>query len=336
MKEVKITKRAHDEIRRLFSSRVQINSLRTDPELTEIVDNFAFDKTLQQSEGFVLEKTRVMCILAATIGCNAINEFKLFVDACLNLGVKPREIREIVYMAYPYVGAALLVDYTLLMNDIFENNGIRLPLDPQSTVDSDEEAYERGLELLDETFGPGTGKMMIESAPKGQEHIGKFILLGNFLQLTVSIELFDSVVELLQSFGAVLSEGNAELLVAEGHSFYNREVSIIGAFLEGCDCHYVVDDRDVGCARLNLEKRGRLSVYGCVFSFAEKAFLLRDGLAGGTALGNYLCAVGACLVLFNIALLANHNLLVVEIRNRDVHILFSFVGDRHTVPNAVD
>ena len=46
MKEVKITKRAHDEIRRLFSSRVQINSLRTDPELTEIVDNFAFDKTL--------------------------------------------------------------------------------------------------------------------------------------------------------------------------------------------------------------------------------------------------------------------------------------------------
>ena len=78
MKEVKITKRAHDEIRRSFSSRAQINSLRTDPELTEIVDNFAFDKTLQQSEGYVLEKTRVMCILAATIGCNAINEFKLF------------------------------------------------------------------------------------------------------------------------------------------------------------------------------------------------------------------------------------------------------------------
>ncbi|MBQ7685911.1 MAG: carboxymuconolactone decarboxylase family protein [Bacteroidaceae bacterium] len=175
MKEVKITKRAHDEIRRSFSSRAQINSLRTDPELTEIVDNFAFDKTLQKSEGFVLEKTRVMCILAATIGCNAINEFKLFVDACLNFGVKPREIREIVYMAYPYVGAALLVDYTLLMNDIFENNGIRLPLDPQNTVENDEEAFKRGLELMDETFGPGAGENMIASAPKGQEHIGKFM-----------------------------------------------------------------------------------------------------------------------------------------------------------------
>ena len=122
-----------------------------------------------------MEKTRVMCILAATIGCNAINEFKLFVDACLNFGVKPREIREIVYMAYPYVGAALLVDYTLLMNDIFENNDIRLPLDPQNTVESDEEAFKRGLELMDETFGPGAGENMIASAPKGQEHIGKFM-----------------------------------------------------------------------------------------------------------------------------------------------------------------
>ena len=135
MKEVKITKRAHDEIRRSFSSRAQINSLRTDPELTEIVDNFAFDKTLQKSEGFVLEKTRVMCILAATIGCNAINEFKLFVDACLNFGVKPREIREIVYMAYPYVGAALLVDYTLLMNDIFENRIQLRTMKKHSSVD---------------------------------------------------------------------------------------------------------------------------------------------------------------------------------------------------------
>ncbi len=175
MREIKITKRAHEEIRRLFSTRAQINSLQTDPELTEIVDNFAYDKTLQKTDGIVLEKTRVMCILAATIGCNAINEFKLFVDACLNVGAKPREIREIVYMAYPYVGAALLVDYTLLMNDIFENNGIRLPLDPQSTVKSDQEALEKGKELLDETFGEGAVDNMIATSPAGQEHIVNFM-----------------------------------------------------------------------------------------------------------------------------------------------------------------
>ena len=175
MKEVKITKRAHEEIKKHFSQRAQINSLHTDPELTEIVDNFAFDKVLAPADGYVQEKTRVMCVLAATIGCNAINEFKLFVDACLNMGVKPRELREIVYMAYPYVGAALLVDYTLLMNDIFENNGIRVPLDPQNTVETDEEAFERGKQLLDETFGEGTVDNMIATSPAGQEHLVKFM-----------------------------------------------------------------------------------------------------------------------------------------------------------------
>ncbi len=176
MKGIKITKRAHEEMRKLFSSsRSKINNIHTDPELSEIVDNFAFDKTLEKTDGIVLEKTRVMCLLATMIGCNAINEFKQFVDACLNMGVKPREIREIVYMAYPYVGAAQLVDYNLLMNDIFENNGIRLPLDPQNTVANDEEALEKGKQLLDETFGKGSVDSLIASAPKGQEHLTNFM-----------------------------------------------------------------------------------------------------------------------------------------------------------------
>ena len=175
MKQVKITKRAHEEIKKMFSPRTLINTLRTDPELTEMVDNFAFDDTLAKTDGHVLEKTRVMCILASTIGCNAINEFRMYVDACLNVGVKPREIREIVYQAYPFVGASQVVEYTLLMNDIFENNGIRLPLDSQNTV-TKEESYEKGKELLDEIFGAGTVDNMIATSPKGQEHIVEFLV----------------------------------------------------------------------------------------------------------------------------------------------------------------
>lgn len=174
MKEIKITKRAHEEIKRLFSQRTLINTLHSDPELTEIVDNFAFDDTLALADGKIMEKTRVMCILASTIGCNAMNEFKMYVDACLNVGVKPREIREIVYQAYPYVGASQVVEYTLRMNDIFENNGIRLPLDPQNTV-AKENAFRRGKELIDETFGYGTVDNMFATSPKGQEHIVEFL-----------------------------------------------------------------------------------------------------------------------------------------------------------------
>ena len=45
-----------------------------------------------------------MCILASTIGCNAMRQFKVYVDVCLNVGVKPREIREVIYQTVPYVG----------------------------------------------------------------------------------------------------------------------------------------------------------------------------------------------------------------------------------------
>ena len=174
MREIKITRRAHDEIKRLFNPRTLINTLHSDPEVTEIIDNFAFDETIVMTESAVLEKTRVMCILASTIGCNAIKEFKQYVDACLNVGVKPREIREIVYQAFPYVGISTVVYFTLQMNDVFENNGIRLPLDDQNTVE-DGKYYETGKKLIDETFGEGTVDNMLATMPKGQEHIIDFL-----------------------------------------------------------------------------------------------------------------------------------------------------------------
>ena len=104
MKEIKITEKAHREIKKLFSVRQKVNTLKSDPELTAIFDNFAFDETLEAAEGLVEEKTRVMCILASCMGCNALTEFRMYVGAALNVGVKPREIREIVYQAVPFLG----------------------------------------------------------------------------------------------------------------------------------------------------------------------------------------------------------------------------------------
>ena len=69
MKEININENARLQIRRLFSQRNSVNTLKRDPELTQLFDNFAFDEALKLTEGPVLEKTRVMCILASTIGC---------------------------------------------------------------------------------------------------------------------------------------------------------------------------------------------------------------------------------------------------------------------------
>lgn len=175
MREIKISERAHKEIKKLFgSSRNKINTLRSDPELTEVFDNFAYDESLKLTEGPVLEKTRVMCILASTIGGGAITEFKLHVEICLNMGVKPREIREVVYQAVPYVGFSKVIDFLLVMNDVFENNDIKLPLDDQSTT-TKENRREKGREWIDGIFGEGTAENMMQTSPRGQEHIVEFL-----------------------------------------------------------------------------------------------------------------------------------------------------------------
>ena len=124
MKSLNITEKAKATIRRLFSQRYSVNTLKHDPELTAIFDNFAYDESLALTEGPVLEKTRVMCILASTIGCGSKLEFRNYVDACLNVGVKPREIREVVYQAMPYVGFNFVIDLLPIMNEVFENNDI--------------------------------------------------------------------------------------------------------------------------------------------------------------------------------------------------------------------
>lgn len=175
MRELKITEKARKEIRRHFSARNSVNTLKTDPELTEIFDNFAFDESLTPTEGLVVDKTRVMCILACTIGCNAQKSFSNYVDACLNLGVKPREIREIVYQAVPYIGFSRVMCFIQKMNEAFENLDIKLPLDDQSTV-TPETRFEKGKEIVDQIYGEGTVDNLLETAPKGQENITRFMV----------------------------------------------------------------------------------------------------------------------------------------------------------------
>lgn len=174
MKEIKITERAHKEIKKLFSGRHTVNTLKSDPELTAIFDNFAFDETLQAAEGLVEEKTRVMCILASTMGCNALTEFRMYVDAALNVGVKPREVREIVYQAVPFLGFSRVLCFLLAMNEVFDDNDIRLPLDDQATA-TDEDCHEKGGKMIDALWGEGNAENMLETSPKGQEHIVKYM-----------------------------------------------------------------------------------------------------------------------------------------------------------------
>lgn len=157
----------HEELWPDYKSRFQ----ETDPELIEIFDNFAFDEIIRY--GNIDTKTRVMMILASTIASQALMEFKMFVNAALNVGVTPIEIKEILYQSVPYAGIAKVVDFIHAANEIFDERGVKLPLERQSTT-TPETRFEKGLAVQKSIFGEMIDKMYKDS-PEDQIHIQKYL-----------------------------------------------------------------------------------------------------------------------------------------------------------------
>jgi 4-carboxymuconolactone decarboxylase len=162
----------HDELWPDYKSR----AMQTDPELIELFDNFAFDEVI--SYGNLDTKILVMMILGSTIACQAHGEYKMMVNAALNVGVTPIEVKEILYQSVPYLGISKVVDFIYLTNEIFTDRGITLPLEGQSTTTLGTR-YEKGLKVQKKIFGETIDKMY-EKSPKNQLHIQKYLSANCF------------------------------------------------------------------------------------------------------------------------------------------------------------
>jgi 4-carboxymuconolactone decarboxylase len=209
-KKVNLTEAAirnHEELFPNHTSTLQ----KTDPELIEVFDNFAFDEVI--SRGSLNTRTRVMMILASTIAGQVLSEYKVMLGAALNIGVTPIEIKEIVYQSVPYVGIAKVLDFIHATNEILHNKGIELPLEGQSTT-TPQTRYEKGLKVQKEIFGEMIDKMYNES-PKNQLHIQKYLSANCFGDYLTRKGL-DIITRELLTFVMLISLGGVESQV-KGH-----------------------------------------------------------------------------------------------------------------------
>jgi len=197
----------HDELWPDYKSKAK----QTDPELIEVFDNFAFDEVISQSK--IDTKTRVMAIMASTIASQALTEYKMFVNAALNIGITPLEVKEVLYQSVPYVGIAKVIDFIYATNEILTERGIELPLKVQSTT-TPETRHEKGLALQKEIFGEMIDKMY-ETSPKNQLHIQKHLSANCFGDYLTRTGLNIKTRELL-TYSMLISMGGAESQV-KGH-----------------------------------------------------------------------------------------------------------------------
>jgi 4-carboxymuconolactone decarboxylase len=149
---------------------------QTDPELIELFDNWAFGEVLDDPT--LDSRTRLMVQLAALIGCQAVNEYRVMLGGALNVGVTPVEAKEILYQAVAYVGMARAFDFLHVTNDVLQARGIELPLEGQSTT-TPETRMEQGLATQKQIFGEAIDRMYAQ-APKDQLHIQRFLSANCF------------------------------------------------------------------------------------------------------------------------------------------------------------
>ena len=143
----------------------------TDPEFIQIFESFAFDEVIHQ--GNLDDRTRFMAILAALLGCQGLEEFKMMLPAALNMGVTPVEVKEIVYQSAAYLGIGRVFPFLKAVNEELTSRGISLPLEGQSTT-TPETRLTAGNQVQVDIFGEGMRDFQ-NSGPEEIRHINKWL-----------------------------------------------------------------------------------------------------------------------------------------------------------------
>lgn len=148
-----ITQAAQEFHEKMFPGYVS-DFLRTDPEFIERFDNFAFDEVVATVD--LDDRTRYLGWLATLLGCQGIDEYRAILPAALRNGISPIEAKEIVYQAVAYLGIGRVFPFLKATNEILEEQGIELPLEPQAHTTPDAASrLEAGEQAQIDIFGEG-------------------------------------------------------------------------------------------------------------------------------------------------------------------------------------
>lgn len=173
----------------------------TDPELTEILDNFLSKQVFKES--ILTDKERLIVTLACLVSNQSLNLYENIVKVALDIGVTPVEIKEILYQSLAYIGLSKTYDFIKKTNEIFNDCGIYLPLDKQSTIDYDDRLVE-GYNIQVRNFGKEFIDNSIQNCLEGQKHIWDFISSYAFGDFYSRNGLDDNLRELI-SFTFIIS-----------------------------------------------------------------------------------------------------------------------------------
>ena len=139
----------------------------TDPDFAAMRDRLFYGEIMDS--GTLSDTQRMLITLATLTACQTLEDFKTYVNAALRVGATPVEIKEAMYQCAPYIGFPRVEAALHLINEVFSEHHIALPLERQSTV-TEESRYVDGLAVQKSIFGNAIDQMH-HSTPDEQKAI---------------------------------------------------------------------------------------------------------------------------------------------------------------------
>jgi 4-carboxymuconolactone decarboxylase len=153
--------RAQKKYQELFGGSAVMST--TDPELITLLQRFIFGEVFYT--GNLDDKTRELITITALTTNQTLPQLKVHTNAALNIGVKPIEIREVIYQLAPFIGYPKVLNSLDTVNSVFSSRGIQLPLQNETTIE-DSQRFEKGAELQYPLYGDGM-KQNMKDLPGG-------------------------------------------------------------------------------------------------------------------------------------------------------------------------
>lgn len=142
--------RTEQKMQELFHTHAAGNE-GTDGGFMQILQGYIFGDVCYT--GSLDNRMRELVTVTVLTTISALPQLKAHVQASLNAGCTPVEIREAVYQCAPFIGFPRTLNAISTMNEVFADNDIALPLPEQKTLVSDEERYAKGLEIQASVYG---------------------------------------------------------------------------------------------------------------------------------------------------------------------------------------
>ena len=139
----------------------------TDPDFAMIRDCLIHGEIAWR--GTLNDRTRELVTLAVLTTSQTLDELRPHVQAALNTGASPVEIKETLYQCAPYIGFPKTESALKIINEVFIQNGIVLPVESQRTV-TEQSRFADGLRVQKSIFGDAIDQMH-QSTPNNQKPI---------------------------------------------------------------------------------------------------------------------------------------------------------------------